>query len=144
MKTFNKDKPEGNKSYGKGNRVGSGSVGGNRNENGNGNKFSKGKFNSKPGGKFGNNRNKNGGDGIKFIANKKTIVVDENRKNLRRLYNRLMMKDSKQKKLKKQLANKKQVLKSTKILHIHQTIIIKTFSKDNLPVLKFRLLVTVI
>ena len=69
---------------------------------------SKGKFNSKSGGgKFGNNKNKNGGDGIKFIANKKTIVVDENRKNLRRLYNRLMMKDTKN----KNPANKTEIVK---------------------------------
>jgi pumilio family protein 6 len=103
MKTLNKEKQEGNKSNGKG--YGSGNR--NRNENENGNKNSKGKFNSKPGGKFGNNRNKNGGDGIKFIANKKTIVVDENRKNLRRLYNRLMMKDSKN----KNPANKPEIVK---------------------------------
>ena len=76
MKTFNKDNnnSEGGKSSGQ-----------------------RGKFNSKSktsGGKFGGNKNKKGGDGIKFIASKKKIVVDENRKNLRRLYNRLMLKDT--------------------------------------------------
>jgi len=54
------------------------------------------------------------------------------------------MKDFKQKNNKKLLANKKQVLKSTKMLHIPQTIIIKTFSKGNLPIHKSHQLVTVI
>ena len=44
----------------------------------------------------------------------------------------------------KLLVNKKQDLKSTKMLLIHQTITIKIFSKDNLPVHKSLQLATVI
>lgn len=54
----------------------------------------KGKFGAK-GGKFAGS--KKNADGIKFIVNKKKIVIDENRKNLRRLYNQLMQKDQKKK-----------------------------------------------
>jgi len=52
-------------------------------------------------------------DGIKFIANKgKKIVIDENRKNLRRLYNQLMMKDQKKKNPKNKVDIVKRVMKS--------------------------------
>lgn len=46
----------------------------------------------------GKNGKSGGADGIKFIQNKnKKIAIDDNRKNLRRLYNRLMQKDQKKK-----------------------------------------------
>ena len=45
-----------------------------------------GKFDSKSKG----GKKEKGADGIKFIAGRKKIAVDDNRKNLRRQYNRLM------------------------------------------------------
>lgn len=69
----------------------------------------KGKFASK-GKTLGSKKNQ---DGIKFIANKnKKIVIDENRKNLRRLYNQLMQKDQKKKRPVNKVDIVKKVMKS--------------------------------
>jgi len=77
MKTFNNDKRN--------------------NSNDNFNKSNNGKK-AKFGAKGKMKGSKKPGDEIKFIANKnKKIQIDENRKNLRRLYNRLMQKDQKKK-----------------------------------------------
>lgn len=83
MKTFNKEKNN------------------NKSDNNKSNKFNKSKFNK--------GKKPSGVDGIKFIANKKKkiVAVDENRKNLRRLYNKLMLKDTG----KKNPTNKPEIVK---------------------------------
>ncbi len=75
-------------------------------------KKNNGKF-GKFGGKGKASGYKKNGDGIKFIANKnKKIVIDENRKNLRRLYNQLMQKDQKKKNPTNKVEIVKKVMKS--------------------------------
>jgi len=75
-------------------------------------KKNNGKF-GKFGGKGKASGYKKNGDGIKFIANKnKKIVIDENRKNLRRLYNQLMQKDLKKKNPTNKVEIVKKVMKS--------------------------------
>jgi pumilio family protein 6 len=67
--------------------------------------------NSKPRGKFNKGKNANGDNGIKYVrGEKRRTTVDENTKNLRRLYNRLMQKGKDPKNKNKKEVNKSDIV----------------------------------